>query len=160
MGAIECPVNGKFVSLILCTCSDPFSCSKLNLCHQFLWTCTVLNTKRVENAVFQFLAIFSVMVHAIETACIFYSLRVEHCILYSMYIHVHIFTDFARDLIYISMTILFIVFSQFHVMYMYVHMLCMHFRHVCVIYIFFSSIRMCWVRTCSWWAPLGPCAGT
>ena len=39
MGAIECPVNGKFVSLILCTCSDPFSCSKLNLCHQFLWTC-------------------------------------------------------------------------------------------------------------------------
>ena len=53
MGAIECPVNGKFVSLILCTCSDPFSCSKLNLCHQFLW------------------------------------------------IHVHMFTDFARDLIYI-----------------------------------------------------------
>ena len=32
-----------------------------------LGRCTVLNTKRVENVVFQSLDIFSVMVHAIET---------------------------------------------------------------------------------------------
>ena len=36
--------------------------SELAIC-----TYTVLNTKRVENAVFQSLDIFSVMVHAIET---------------------------------------------------------------------------------------------
>ena len=34
-------------------------------------------------------------------------------------------------------------------------MLCMHFRHVCVMF-FVSSIRMCWVRTCTWWGPPGP----
>ena len=33
----------------------------------FSRTCTVLSTKRVDNAVFQSLEIFSVMVHAIET---------------------------------------------------------------------------------------------
>ena len=33
----------------------------------YIYIYTVLNTKRVENAVFQSLDIFSVMVHAIET---------------------------------------------------------------------------------------------
>ena len=71
-------------------------------------------------------------------------------------VHVHMFTDFARDLIYISMTILFIVFSQFHVIYMYVHMLCMHFRHVCVM--FFCLIHQDVLGQDMFL--VGPCAGT
>ena len=67
---IDCCMNYE-VSFQLCVMGDRTQSINVitfnSSLYKYIHVRTVLNTKRVENAVFQSLNIFSVMVHAIET---------------------------------------------------------------------------------------------